>query len=545
MWLYKYLFYLMCNNMYYAAVSSEPTPASADYYIGAVVEFPARTVSAAASTQERLRQFGQLLETSAIRPDIVVFPENVLNDRHTPIVVPAPSDEVITCSADEAFYSSIISSTSCYARSLGLYVLINVVEVQNCTQSPNVGDLIANCAIYNTNVVFDRRGAVISRYRKYNLIGSEWLYFNYTSQPEEEAIFRTDFNVTFGHFTRMDLLYAHPAQALVQRGITDFLHPSKWQSELPFMTAVQLHQSWAFSNNVNLLVAGTNDPRNGRSGTGIYAGRNGALIASMTSDEKQSKLHLSVVPKHNVSSETVLESFNQPQINSKAQLNNNNQSVLERFTGVVVMRDNDIDLYMTQLLVDRPQMNVPLQQQLCHKDLCCNFHIEMHANPLANATTVSYYYRLAAFRGMGSFLNTEPDELAVCAIFACTGDHLYTCGRIYEESVQVVPRYIFDVIRISGNFTRQSPCLLTPTSVDNLLMPLPVDAFEWRLQELGNFTLANVTLVQPRSDLLTFGIYGNYFLDDTIYDHHHKDGATSLASTLLLILLLIHLQIYL
>ncbi|XP_014091973.3 vanin-like protein 1 isoform X1 [Bactrocera oleae] len=545
MWLYKFLFclYLVCNSIHYAAVSGEPTPPDADYYIGAVVEFPARTVNAAASTQQRLRQFGVLLESSAIRPDIVVFPEDVLNDHDTPIVVPAPSDDVITCNADDAHYNYIISRMSCYARSLGLYVLINVVEVHNCTQSQNVSDLVANCAIYNANVVFDRHGVVISRYRKYNLIGSEWLYFNYTSQPEEEAIFRTDFNVTFGHFTRMDLLYARPAQTLVQRGITDFLHPSKWQSELPFLTAVQLHQSWAFSNNVNLLVAGTNDPSRGRSGTGIYAGRYGVLIATMTSVEKQSKLHLSVIPKHNVSSEKVLKIFKPRQRNLKAQLNNNNQSVLERFTGVVVTRDNNIDLYVTQPLVDATQTSGPLQQQLCHNDLCCNFHIEMHANTLATASTVSYYYRLAAFHDMGTFLNTEPDELAVCAIFACTGDHLYTCGRIYEEGVQVVPRYIFDIIRISGNFTRQRPSLLAPTSVDNLLMPLPVDEFEWQLQAHSNFTLANLTLLQPRSDLLTFGIYGNYFLNDTIYDHHHQNDATTLSSTLLLILILLHLQV--
>lgn len=250
-----------------------------------------------------------------------------------------------------------------------------------------------------------------------------------------------------------------------------------------FPTAVQLHQSWAFSNNVNLLVAGTNDPSNGRSGTGIYAGKYGALIATMTSDEKQSKLHLSVVPKHNASSDKALETFKLRLANLTALVNNNNQSVLDRFTGVALTRDNNIDLYVTQLIADRPQMDVPLQQQLCHNDLCCNFYIEMHANPLANATTVSYYYRLAAFHGMGSFLNTEPDKLAVCAIFACTGDHLYTCGRIHEEPVQVVPRYIFDTFRISGNFTRQSPYLLTPTSVDNLLMPLSVDAFVWQLQE--------------------------------------------------------------
>ncbi|XP_054729401.1 vanin-like protein 1 [Anastrepha obliqua] len=520
-----------------------PTPPTADYYIGAVVEFPARTVTGAASTEQRIQQFGSLLEKAAIRPDIAVFPENVLNSRTNPIVIPTPGEQVVPCGADVQ-YDYIISEISCYARSMRLYVLINVAEIQNCTQSHNIEDLVANCAIYNTNVVFDRGGAVISRYRKYNLIGSEWLYFNYTTQSEAEAIFQTDFNVTFGHFTRMDLLYARPAQALVQRGITDFLHPSKWQSELPFMTAIQLHQSWAYSNNVNLLVAGTNDPRNGRSGTGIYAGKYGTLIASMTTDEQKSKLHFSVVPKYAVSSKRVFESFQLNRANSTAQERTTAETsgVLDRFTGVVLTRDSGIDLYVTQPLVDEMSTNVPLQQQLCHNDLCCDFYIERHANPLSNATTTSYYYRLAAYRGMGTFLNTEPAAVGVCAIFACVGDHIYTCGRIYEESVQVVPKHIFDVVRISGNFTRQSANLLTPTSVDSLLMPLPADAFEWQVAKYSNASLANLTLVQPRSDILTFGIYANYFLDDTIYDYHKKNAAGTFGFTLLLILMAFLIQ---
>ncbi|XP_036345148.1 vanin-like protein 1, partial [Rhagoletis pomonella] len=505
---------------------TQPTLPTADYYIGAVVEFPARTVNGAASTRARIRQFERLLEDAAIRPDIVVFPEDVLNDRETPIVVPTPSDTVVPCGVDAALYDYIISEVSCYARSLQLYLLINVVEVQNCTQSHEIANLIASCAIYNTNVVFDRGGAVISRYRKYNLIGSEWLYFNYTSQPEEEAIFHTDMNVTFGHFTDMDLLYARPAQALVQRGIMDFLHPSNWQSELPFMSAVQLHQSWAYSNNVNLLVAGTNDPRNGRSGSGIYAGKYGALTASMTSDENQSKLHLSVVPKQSVANSTVIQSLRINQNSLKQQQNqtqrDSSSGVLDRFTGVVLARSNDIDLYVTVPIPNEVTNNMALQQQICHNDLCCDFYIKRSVNPLANASTTSYYYRMAAFRGIGSFLNTEPNAVAVCAILSCTGDHIYTCGRIYYESVEVVPQYSFDEVRIRGNFTRGSTSLLTPTSVNQLLMPLTVDEFEWQVQEYSsNISLAKLTLLQPRSDLLTFGIYDNYFLDE----NHSKDAA--------------------
>ncbi|XP_004530552.1 vanin-like protein 1 [Ceratitis capitata] len=538
----SFYYYYICYTLWIVAIRGEPTPANADYYIGAVVEFPALTVNGAASTLKRLGEFRRLLEDADIRPDIVVFPEGVLNDRRTAIVVPKPSEAVLPCDADEVYYDYIISRTSCYARTLSLYVLINVVEVENCTQTGDIENLIANCAIYNTNVVFDRSGTVISRYRKYNLFGSEWLYFNYTTQPEEEAIFHTDFNVTFGHFTCMDVLYARPAQALVQRGITDFLHPSKWQSELPFMTAVQLHQSWAYSNDVNLLVAGTNDPHNGCTGTGIYAGKYGTLIATMTSDEKQSKLHVSVVPKkYNTTVNTrVMEDFKLAQSETRVL----EDDVLDRFTGVALARNDNIDLFFTQPLGVLGNESETLQQQLCHNDLCCNFYIERHANLVENVSTSSYYYRLAAFHGIGSFLNTEPEALAVCTLFACTGDHIYTCGRIYEENVPVVPSYTFDVIRITGNFTRKRPSLLLPTSVNSLLMPLAVDAFEWQVAEYSNVSVVNLTLVQSRADLLTFGIYANYFLDDTAYDHHNKDAAGGFVAAAWLIWLSLLMQVY-
>lgn len=69
-----------------------------------------------------------------------------------------------------------------------------------------------------------------------------------------------------------------------------------WYSELPFLTAVQVQQNWAFSNNVNLLAAGANNPSIGSTGTGIFAGRKGSLISVMEGNNKID-LYTATVPK--------------------------------------------------------------------------------------------------------------------------------------------------------------------------------------------------------------------------------------------------------
>jgi pantetheine hydrolase len=49
-----------------------------------------------------------------------------------------------------------------------------------------------------------------------------------------------------------------------------------------YYLAVQIQQSWAYKNNVNLLTSGANQPEVGSTGTGIFAGRYGPLVSFMT-----------------------------------------------------------------------------------------------------------------------------------------------------------------------------------------------------------------------------------------------------------------------
>lgn len=67
-----------------------------------------------------------------------------------------------------------------------------------------------------------------------------------------------------------------------------------WYSELPFGTSVQVQQGFAYSKNINLLVAGANYV--GSTGSGIYAGRPGPLVSAMHGSTI-TQIYTATVPK--------------------------------------------------------------------------------------------------------------------------------------------------------------------------------------------------------------------------------------------------------
>jgi predicted amidohydrolase len=170
--------------------------------------------------------------------DIVVFPESTLNNLDTAVFIPEVEDKEIPCDSKNYSNGEILKQLSCAAKNIKKYIVINLTEKAKCPDKQMlVNDDDRKCAssglsFYNANIVFDRAGTMISRYRKFNL-------FENVNKPKypEAVTFTTDFGVTFGHFICFDLMFKEPALKLVREmNVTDIIFPTMWFSELPFLT---------------------------------------------------------------------------------------------------------------------------------------------------------------------------------------------------------------------------------------------------------------------------------------------------------------------
>lgn len=170
--------------------------------------------------------------------DILVFPEYSLNNVAFPVEVPDPLNRVNPC-LKPGFSDKLMADLSCLAREKEIYLCINLNERENCTdESQQARNDTRPCSSlgftrYNSNVVFDRAGVVIGRYRKFNLFREAGVN---TTLNAELSTFETDFGVTFGNIVCFDILFYEPAMKLVQMGIKNFIFPAMWTSELPFLT---------------------------------------------------------------------------------------------------------------------------------------------------------------------------------------------------------------------------------------------------------------------------------------------------------------------
>ncbi|XP_067636387.1 vanin-like protein 1 [Eurosta solidaginis] len=480
------------------SLPSDPT------YNAGVVEFIPGEGKGKRKTSHALPRMIEIIESDVTRNlDILVFPEYVLTDEEFRTFVPDPALKIAPCEVPD--YDLFLTKLSCAVRSRKVYVVINLNEKVFCANDTTI---VGRCDpsglnTYNTNVVFDRQGRVISRYRKSHLYKYEW--YSTTVLPESElAIFTTDFGVTFGHFICFDMLYWNPAEVLIKkRGLTDIIYPTYWFSELPFLVSVQLQEGWAFANDVNLLAADASKPSGRNGGSGIYAGRMGRLTAAIY-EEPTTKVLTAKVPKraqHNIQQmpNVIMPAF-VPQISTP------------RFTKFDLLRDYNVDIFKTQLL---PADFTSVKETVCYdSQFCCQF--EAARTPIAwwSSAYTAYRYRISAFSGShATHQRVDYADLKVCALFACTNDQLYSCGHIFPQNVSVGNKYYFSSLKVSGSFVQAPRRLIMPSSVDGALMPVPVHMYDWQEVESKNSTSITITLTHPKEDLLTFGIWGNYYTE--------------------------------
>ncbi|XP_052872684.1 vanin-like protein 1 [Anopheles cruzii] len=491
---------LFCISLFLLSPPTEQVSTASDpHYWAGVVEFSSQPIegeSDIAATERRLAKYLEIIASpDAVPADVLAFPENTLDTRSTASFVPHPADRIIPC--NNLRYEKTVRDVSCEAQRTKKYVLINLTEKARC---PEGGDT-RPCGPdghyhFNTNVAFDRDGMVVSRYRKFHLFGEAGM--NTTVFPEI-ASFETDFGVTFGHFICFDMMFNQPALDLVALRVTDFIFPTMWFSELPFLTASQIQQGWALSNNVNLLAAGASWPAVGSTGTGIYSGKRGTITTVMN-HEADTKLYIAQVPKIQFPETPV----------SKLPQHSGTPSQMAKLR----LKRDHIDGYKTS---DLPMVsNAAYEKSVCYDStsFCCSFTINYTVKEMLPSQN-HYRYKLVAYDAERTFDGFADGEITTCAILACSSDNYADCSQRFGEGQSYEDSVTFNAISISAKFANNYETFVLPTSVDTSIMPLDVTETEYTVVPSATdnepHNMITYKLIRPRSDLLSFAIWSRKF----------------------------------
>ncbi|XP_059619754.1 vanin-like protein 1 [Phlebotomus argentipes] len=489
------------------ALSHQISTPESSHYVGGVVEFTPENYQQPSEQriEGNMEAYMQIIASEEAQDvDILVFPESTLNTRSFSTFVPHPDDEIAPC--EDENYEFFLRNISCAARTHKKYIVINLTEKHLCTEEeqealnddrPCAED---GLSYYNTNVVMNRNGTVVSRYRKFHPFGERGIN---TTLVSDISTFTTDFGVTFGHFICFDIIFDEPPLKLLEDGVKDFLFPTMWFSELPYLTAVQVQYMWAWKHNVNFLGAGANNPEVGSTGSGIFAGRKGPLTYVMSSTPMRRLLVANVPKAHTLEG---------PYTHDPVAVKQTEEQMLD-----LHLKRDHLDIYTTKLVNVSQEKG---SEKLCFDTLCCDFDYELTFDDSLVTDESDYYrYHLAVFDGVRTYDNVATGGVLTCGLFACPSDDLESCATRFNASDNVVSPVTFTSIKISGAFPSKSHVLTMPNALDNLINPINFNEFHYeegeeRTEDGETYKDITLELTIPRNDLRTFGIYGRNFQKD-------------------------------
>ncbi|XP_046963868.1 vanin-like protein 1 isoform X3 [Vanessa cardui] len=472
-------------------------------YTAAVVEYQVQS-----NTSINLQNYIELIQNASDQgADIVVFPEMTLTRRESVSVpINGTLKEYPIPALQPEMYHEVLVSISSAARQNQIYVVINVQEVLNCTDDATAEFCPdRQVFLFNTNVVFDRNGAVIDRYRKINLFGEA------TRTPAltpDLGIFETDFGVTFGHFICFDLMFQVPAvQVVEKRNITDVVFTTMWFSEMPYLTAVQIQQAYAHSMNINFLASGANNVGIGSAGSGIYSGNAGALISIMPG-VPTTRLLVSKVPK--VPGQ-VEGTYPGPIYDDPSNHDN-----------LTLITDPSLPSHVTRLLREEAEEDFTLFD----KDVLCHFRVKLRKRDGATGP----FYRAFVQDGVHVYAK-RPVGTVGCLIVACKTEDPKSCADKFKKTEEniVIEKLEIEMTTYSKHYNSTLQCddiMYYPTSMRNNKFPLNPANFTYSTDETPKKSEGNNVSKQrsrehisyklnaPQRELVSFGIWGRIFTRD-------------------------------
>ncbi|KAB7494994.1 Pantetheinase [Armadillidium nasatum] len=396
-----------------------------------VVRTNAEAVSSAAK-MAKLQQAEILVAPEAGIAGHIDHTENLTRLLTYTTYVPNPWDSVVACNSSESHPNIAgLQILSCTAKQESIYIVVNMAEAEPCTAETissapwsqyNSYEPDDNCPeggfyIRNTEVVIDRNGAVIARYRKIHLFDEDF----FTPGPinDTTALFTTDFGVSFTLQICFDIGFEDPAYNNVRYGgIKDVITSTSWVDYMPFNTADFTQSAWSRGLKVNLLISGYHWPEKAKMGSGIYRYLFDEPPVYVYDKDSGNVLIVAEV-------KTTVETTEKPKT-PKPKMEKKIQDKIiflntEEEERIHVVLHESLEDYSSVVLQSGEEGQV-FTADVCNVDtFCCNLTYQYTGN---------LTYRLIALKGqflVGSRYHIGAQN---CAVLWCDGDEINSCGVI-------------------------------------------------------------------------------------------------------------------
>ncbi|KAB7494993.1 Vanin-like protein 1, partial [Armadillidium nasatum] len=351
--------------------------------------------------------------------------------------VPNPWDSVVPCNISESNPNiEALKILSCTAIEESIYIVVNLAEAHPCSAETipsapwseyNTYEASDNCPnggfyIHNTEIVFDRTGAIIARYRKIHLFGES--FFTPGSVNDTSAIFVTDFNVPFSLQICFDIAFEDPAYNNIKnRGIKDVITSTSWVDYMPFNTADFTQNAWSRGLKANLLISGYHWPEKAKLGSGIYRylfdeppvyiydkdSGNVLLVAEVKTTIETTKLP------------NVSRFQKEPTKKIEDKIISLNSELEERVHFVL---HESLEDY-SSVTLESGDVGEVFTADVCNGDnFCCNLTYQYSGN---------LTYKLLALKGQFVVGDAYYIGAQNCAILWCEGENINSCGLIERQ----------------------------------------------------------------------------------------------------------------
>ncbi|XP_074037432.1 vanin-like protein 1 [Leptinotarsa decemlineata] len=440
-------------------------------YVAAVVEYQvSRSSTPNLTVQSNIDDYISHIESASIHSaQIIVFPEYGLTG-----FVDDPTDyaiEIPPTASGPSFKDHWLTDLSNAARGHGMYVVVNLLEKQRNEKNKTI--------FYNTNVVFDKEGKIVAKYRKINLNGEPKLTPGKAS--ENQVTFSTDFGITFGLFTGFDMFFYIPSRSILNGTfVTDIICPSYWFSALPFHHSLQFHSAYAQANKVNLLVSNVDNIREGVGGSGVYGG-NGIVFSYYISGTPSSKLSIGRVS--NTVTDIAVQGFDILD-------ENDTQSSMENYKAG---RNFDSNSYKFK---DLNLSNGNITDRICDGTFCCSFNI------IVSSGNSSDIYKLMAYAGPQKLGDRKDIYVRMCSLLACQTKDPSSCGtRNFNIATQ------FSQISVKTDVADKTTTFYQPISLRQNLLTVFNTTYNSSVANGKRFISFSTNKLEK--NVIAFGIYGN------------------------------------